>query len=317
MNNKLFLKLMNKIITYVLPSIKTVPKSEMDANQASTYIYEVLIKNNPCMIARFGSTELSCLNNYMGVYSKPNVFSYLINKSPQWWWENNIINQMQNWSGFFPSNIENIGRFCELMIEDIEQVDILGSWLSDEKAFEKELESANKVHLELLNPYFSDIPWTRALENKKILVVHPFAETIERQYKKRHLLFENNLLPEFELKTVKAVQSIAGTKTPFNTWFEALDFMKNEIDKTDYDICLIGCGAYGFPLAAHVKRSGKKGFHLGGSLQLLFGIKGKRWESPKYNEKYNYSKLINEHWVYPDSNDKPANANIVEGACYW
>lgn len=49
--------------------------------------------------------------------------------------------------------------------------------------------------------------------------------------------------------------------------------MKDEIDKRDYDIALIGCGAYGFPLAAHIKRSGKKAVHLGGALQLLFGIK--------------------------------------------
>lgn len=47
------------------------------------------------------------------------------------------------------------------------------------------------------------------------------------------------------------------------------------MDKIDYDICLIGCGAYGFPLAAHAKRKGKKAVHLGGALQLLFGIKGK------------------------------------------
>ena len=27
----------------------------------------------------------------------------------------------------------------------------------------------------------------------------------------------------------------------------------------------LGCGAYGFPLAAHVKRMGKKAIHMGGS----------------------------------------------------
>lgn len=47
------------------------------------------------------------------------------------------------------------------------------------------------------------------------------------------------------------------------------------MDKVEYDVCLIGCGAYGFPLAAHAKRTGHKAIHLGGSLQLLFGIAGK------------------------------------------
>lgn len=294
------------------------PPCETNVNNVSELIFNLLSDDESRMIARFGSTEMLCIKNYMGVKSsRKSYLDFIFRNGKKWWWETNIMNQMQNWSGFFPSDIKHIEHFCELMIEDIDQVDILGSWLPDEKIFENELKSVVKVNLELLNPYFSDIPWTRALENKKILVVHPFAETIERQYKKRHLLFENNLLPEFELKTIKAVQSIAGTKTPFKSWFEALDFMKREIDKVDYDICLIGCGAYGFPLAAHVKRSGKKGFHVGGSLQLLFGIKGKRWENPSYNEKYNYSKLINDHWVYPDNTDKPTDANSVEGACYW
>jgi hypothetical protein len=93
--------------------------------------------------------------------------------------------------------------------------------------------------------------------------------------------------------------------------------MKCEIDKADFDVCLIGCGAYGFPLAAHVKRMGRKAVHFGGSLQLLFGIKGKRWEDPNYNPVYNYAKLMNEHWIRPDESEKPSIASKVENACYW
>jgi hypothetical protein len=99
--------------------------------------------------------------------------------------------------------------------------------------------------------------------------------------------------------------------------------MKSEIDKVDYDICLIGCGAYGFHLAAHVKRTGKKAVHLGGALQLLFGIKGKRWEDPYYGvHKWkipygSYTNLMNEFWVRPSINETPINAEKVENSCYW
>ena len=62
---------------------------------------------------------------------------------------------------------------------------------------------------------------------------------------------------------------------------------------------------------------GKKGFHLGGSLQLLFGIRGRRWEDENYNSEYNYAALINNYWVKPDKQEKPENADIVEGSCYW
>ena len=133
------------------------------------------------------------------------------------------------------------------------------------------------------------------------------------------------MLPDFqELILIKAIQSSGnGDGNNFNSWFDALDFMKAEIDKVDYDICLIGAGAYGLPLAAHVKRNGKKSIHLGGALQLLFGIKGKRWENNSYGVKewgipYGaYLRLINEYWVRPLEEEKPNNAETVEGACYW
>ena len=77
--------------------------------------------------------------------------------------------------------------------------------------------------------------------------MHPFSETIESQYKnKKKKLFKNSeVLPEFaSLQTIKAVQSIAGNPVGFDTWFDALDWMKSEIDKKDFDIALLGCGAY-------------------------------------------------------------------------
>lgn len=122
---------------------------------------------------------------------------------------------------------------------------------------------------------------------------------------------------------IKAVQSLGEGDSRFSDWFEALRWMENEIDKRDYDVCLIGCGAYGLPLAAHVKRRGKQAIHLGGALQLLFGIKGKRWEDPMYGVKEwripqgSYSSLINEYWVRPDSTDTPKSSIAVEGGCYW
>lgn len=278
-------------------------------------IYQLLQKDAPCMIARFGSTEMLCLVNYLGVKRNNRSWKdYISGKTSEWWWENAIVNQMQQWSGFFPARVDKIEQFCELMINDIPEVDILGSWLLHEKYFKRELANAKKVVLEDLEPFFATNPWTRALVGKKVLVVHPFAETIEAQYKKRRSLFDNDLLPDFDLKTLKAVQSIAGEKTEYEDWFAALNWMQNEMDKIDYDIAIIGCGAYGFPLAAHAKRAGKKSIHLAGVTQLLFGIKGKRWEQFIV---WPYTNLFNEHWVYPGEKEKPKNATVVEGACYW
>ncbi|WP_397445420.1 hypothetical protein [Polaribacter sp. R77954] len=315
------LKILRKIYTtYISKPKKEKPICIQDPNEASKLIYDSLVSDEPCMIARFGSTELSCLSNYLGVHSQKNqYFSYIKGKTNAWWWEKNILNQMQQWSGFFPPTVEKIEQFCDLMLADMKEVDILGSWLSEEKDFEKQIGKAQKVRLVYLEPFWTTMSWTKALEGKKVLVIHPFNETIEQQYPKRNLIFPNGLLPQFELKTIQAVQSLGGINKNYKDWFEALDSMKKQIDETDFDICIIGAGAYGFPLAAHIKRLGKKAFHLGGSSQLLFGIKGKRWESTDYGKalNLNYPSLFNEYWVKPGAKEKPKTSDQVEDNCYW
>jgi hypothetical protein len=290
---------------------------KMFANKeyANNLIYDRLISDEPCMIARFGSTEMLCLLNYLGVKGQnTKLLDYVKGNTLPWWWEPGMMTQMQKWSGFFPATEDKILAFCELMMNDMKEVDVLGSWLKEEAYFADVLGNVKRVMLEDIEPFFAPNPWTRALKGKKVLIIHPFADTIEEQYQKRNLLFEYELLPEFKLTTIKAVQTSAGEKSEFADWFEALNHMKRQIDASDFDVCIIGCGAYGFPLAAHVKRMGKKAVHLAGVTQLLFGIKGKRWENFIV---YPYTNLFNEHWVRPGQAEKPKNAQVVEGACYW
>jgi hypothetical protein len=283
--------------------IKLLFKTPLDGDIASKlFLYKLSVKD-PIMIARFGSTEIKAV-----LYPFFPLLLRIIFKK-------RIFGNMETLSGFFAINDDNIRRFSKLMIEDMKLVDILGSWRIEERFLEKYYPNAKRVELINLEPYLQSTPWSIVLKDKKILVIHPFNETIESQYyTNRENLFENPyVLPEFKsLQTIKAVQTIAGQKTEFEDWFSALDYMKVEIDKRDFDIAIIGCGAYGFPLAAHVKRMGKKAIHLGGPTQMLFGIKGKRWiENPDFNH------IINEHFIFPKESDKVQNAQMVEGACYW
>lgn len=323
----ILLKGLQKLYTKVF-KLKSLPAINHDTNPDSVAqtIVDTLLAEVPCMIARFGSTELTCLCNYIGIkHQKYKIWSFIRGKSFLWMWDSKIIKQMQEWSGFFPAREDKIEQFCELMLEDIPEVDVLGSWLPQEIYFENKMSHTAKIQLMYLDPYWSRIPWTKVLAGKKILVVHPFADTIISQYEKRELLFQNkDVLPEFQsLSVVKAVQSLGQADDRFKDWFEALKYMKDQIEMKDFDICLLGCGAYGFPLAAHVKRIGKKAVHMGGSLQLLFGIRGKRWESdyPHYTQPGNvfihYNGLHNENWVRPGENDKPLNHSKVEDSCYW
>lgn len=314
------LKLLKRIYSKIFPT-KKLDKlvCEENPDKASEIIYDKLVSNEPCMIARFGAFELNTVVNYLGIiHEKKSAWKYIKGDGLSWWWNKKLFYHMSNNAGFFTPTEEKIETFCKLMLEDIKELNVLGSWLPDEKYFVDENSKIKLINIEILNPFFTEEPWTKALEGKRILVVHPLAELIRHQYEKKRInLFKNeDILPEFYLETIEAVQSLGGNNE-FKDWFAALDYMKKKIDSIDYDVCLIGCGAYGFPLAAHVKRQGKKAVHLGGSLQLLFGIKGKRWEDPNYNKNYNYSELMNEYWIRPDERFKPQNAAQVEGGCYW
>lgn len=315
------LKVLRKLYTKTFGDSQLPPlQREENPDKISDIIYKLLMDEKPCMIARFGAFELSTIINYIGVkQGRQPFFKYIKGEVPKWWWDEQLIKFMNTNAGFFPPTQEKIKQFCELMLEDTKEVDLLGSWLREEYYLKEFLPQPTiKTNREKINPFFHKKPWIHALKGKKVLVVHPFADSIKKQYQNRTKIFPNGFLPDFELHVIPAVQSIGGDCTEFNDWFDALEYMKQEIDKIDYDICLLGCGAYGFPLAAHVKRQGKKGIHLGGVLQLYFGIKGKRWESKGYkNTPNDYSTLFNEYWIRPSISETPLSAKKVENQCYW
>lgn len=297
-----------------------------DPDIASEIIYNELSSEKPSMICRFGNTEFNTILNYLSIQSgKKNVFDLIKGKQDAWWWRKDILYNIQELSGFFPSSAEYVEKFCNELINEIDDIDILASWINKETVFENQLNKIPRIFLPYLEPYWSKNPWSRILEDKRVLVVHPFAKQIEYQYNNHRCdLFEDkSVLPSFQLETIPAVQSLGGENNGFKSWFDALDFMKEKIGSKNFDICLIGCGAYGMPLAHHVKKMGKKSVHLAGALQLLFGIKGSRWESPSYGVcewglPYGfYTNLINEYWKKPGEAGQPQNFKNVEGACYW
>ena len=91
-----------------------------------------------------------------------------------------------------------------------------------------------------------------------------------------------------------------------------IDDLKQRMINIDYDVALIGAGASSLPLVAHAKQHKKKAAHLGGPLQILFGIKGGRWNNSNIG-KYFY----NEHWVNPLKSEIPEKFQKIEGGCYW
>lgn len=321
------LKALRKIYikTFGIPKVFLPQVKNRDV--VSDTIYNLLADDKPCMIGRYGANELSIVCNYLGIQQKHHsIFRYIQGKELEWWWNRGKMRAMEQNAGFFPPTEEKLSQFCRLMLDDAKEMDICGVFSSVEplmRYVETYMSSPLYVPLYTYSPFVSTRPWSRILKGKKVLVIHPFAELIIKQYQRREQLFDNpDVLPDFDLKVIKAVQSLGGESNGFADWFEALQYMKNEMDRTDYDICLIGCGAYGFPLAAHAKRQGKKAVHFGGGLQLLFGIKGARWEAPDAASQWGLPKnfyltlFANPAWIRPDEYRSVHNQR-VENGCYW
>lgn len=268
---------------------------------------ELLSQSGPLMVSRLGSVELSCLHHYLE--------KRRTTKRP---YSRKIRFTMSNQAGFFPIDDKSLDAFAELFLGHLVQADVMGVWFNqyEDVICNNYCPDAALVDLDCLEPFRFKNPWSARLAGKKVLVVHPFVDSIRKQYgEKRRLLFASpDVLPDFELKTIKSVQSIAGAQVDFATWFDAYRHMCDEIARVDFDVCLIGAGAYGLPLASFAKQMGKQSIHLGGATQILFGIKGRRWER-EYAD--STAKLFNEHWVRPLASETPPNKDKIERGCYW
>lgn len=280
-------------------------RPKISANEVQQYIGDSIRQNRAILVSRFGCFESRCMGEGYGIeYGAKKHFT-----------KTAMIPIYKN-AGVFPYGELGAQQFFELTKEAIDNIDLLGVWTTEMHDYLVDVKCPDTMritNLHNLEPFRSKVPWSAALAGKKVVVVHPFEETISAQYAKReHLFSDPNVLPEFELRTVKAVQTIAGQKDErFSDWGQALQYMYDECMKEAFDVAIIGCGAYGMALASKIKNSGKVAIHLGGATQILFGIKGGRWDE---NE---ISALYNDYWVRPLPIETPQNAKSIENACYW
>ena len=290
---------------------------ELYGQDANDYIAsQIREAKSGLMVSKWGTIELAAVNALLYKELKIKIKD-ILSGNVSFDMEEKVFWLCKN-AGFFPNDVLAAKKFATLALQDAEYIDVLGSYVYQEKYVQSYMKNAKRVNLDgYYAPFLWENPWTKELKGKKVLVVHPFAETIKKQYDKREHLFENpDVLPEFKkLTVIKAVQSIAGNnkETGFEDWFEALDFMKNQMNQSDYEIALIGCGAYGMSLAAHAKRHGKIAIHMAGWTQMLFGIYGNRW----IKDQPEFKKYINEYWTRTSIDERPKNAEKVEGGCYW
>ncbi|MCR5421144.1 MAG: hypothetical protein K6E98_09065 [Lachnospiraceae bacterium] len=217
------------------------------------------------------------------------------------------------------SNYRGALNYTKLMERAFRQADMIGIWrnlhLGD--TLLELMDTQDSLYLtraENVESFRYEKPWTAALKGKRVLVVSPFSEAIKQQYERKEYIWENkDILPDFHLETEDAVWYYAGKRDErFADWFEAFDHLYKSIMAHDFDVAILGCGYFGFALAAKIKEAGRKAVHMGGATQLLFGIKGQRWDNnPNINRYYN------DHWIRPDEKLRPKDDKNLDDGCYW
>jgi len=283
----------------------------LELESSNALVSQGVASGKPFLLSRFGTVELDYLIAVEQAGSATAI-------SPK------ILEPLSNNAGVFPLTEENLGHFISIYKSGVAQIDVLAVRDSPIDAWHR---NAQMVGLELfarepplvgwdvLFPYRAKFPWTGRLKGMKVLVIHPFVETIERQIPKLPQIHGRDMFPDVSFQLYRPPQLLADSleRSEWASWGDALVSVKKDLDKLTFDAALIGAGAMGLPIAAHIKKLGKVALHLGGDLQLLFGIKGSRWLSfyPRVAAR------MNDFWVFPAKVERPRGFRSVENGGYW
>ena len=281
---------------------------------ADTKIADLLASPQPCAIGKIGTTELMGLE-YLYRWIQPPW------PPPASW--RRPARRLHDCSGLFPVRRDIYIRWSQEYRSALHQMDYVAQWqppdtylsVMEDLLIKELVPSAFRGSIDFLHFWGRNSPWLDTLAGLRWLVIHPFANTIRLQLPKMPLfgIFTEKCRDHLEQRAsdtqlIPCPQFAYMVPPTHRDWFHALNEMKSQMEKVDFDIALVGAGAWSLPLVAHAKRLDKKGIHLGGTLQLLFGIKGTRFDHGVH---------YNEHWIRPLADETPANCRLMEEGAYW
>ena len=278
-------------------------RARLSPEEANLLLYNRLRQGQPLLAGKLGSVESRLLGEFRYRHSGLSRFS-----------RRTRLQSHQN-AGIFPVDDDALTAAAEQLWAALHSMELLGCWPVDYQArLLMDLpELPARCEMPDLEPFTQILPWTAALQGLKVLVLHPFRRSLEQQWQCREKLFpQRPVLPAFDPLFVATPMTVRGAVHGYASWSEALEQLWRQVEPLDYDVALLGCGAYGLPMAARIRHQGRSAIHLGGSLQLLFGVFGRRWERFE-----NQRALVNDAWIRPLAEDRPASYQAVEEGCYW
>lgn len=292
-------------------------KGEESVQKGSSIIFstvlDALTMSKGALIGRHGTIELTTVLLYLNDHNlDPNKLAIL---------ERN--------AGVFPKSGESVKAWIEAYQDATADADVMAAgWYAplakSELAYlANKAPQAKLVPLRSLEPYYvSELHnWMRAFEGHRVTVVSSFANTMKHQFNKAKYIWPKKqglLSSDVKWSFVRSYYSPSLARgrchwpDDVKSWKEAVDLLEKKVLEKKPRICLIGCGGLAMPLAKRLKDKGIIAIVMGGAIQILFGIKGRRWDFHSV-----ISSFYNNNWVYPSQDEVPNGAKEIEGGCYW
>jgi hypothetical protein len=234
------------------------------------------------------------------------------------------IEELENNAGIHIKHFESLYKYANELLASYEHCTAIAEWETTGEVFAitgdgqqlvaKRTSHIPKIIAQSLEPYYVNDSWMPALRGKRILIIHPFAKTIQQQLPNLSKIFpDREWFPECTIRCIAPPFTLARNHQN-KEWREHLDeFLEKLSMEKDIDVALVAAGGYGMLISDYLYTTMNTSvMYIGGALQLFFGIIGKRWFTNK-----DILALMNDDWVRPDSADKPNNFIKVEKGCYW
>ena len=271
------------------------------SNYINDKIKEAILDCKPEIFGKIGGIEAS------------HLYQFLTTGLPQLVRGNTLFVN----AGIFCEDDFDLREWCVEYIQAIKNTDYLLQWCTeqgDQAVIQSVWNGKGITHDFVgIEPFTLDKEgWHHHLSDKTLLVIAPFKNTILRQAEKYPLIWNGSTVKK--IKVVQSPYSEALTGKQPIRWKDKLDKILDDIDGAgDFDVATVGCGGFSLLVCDYIKSLGKPSIHLGGGNQLLFGIRGKRWDESFAN----YDWYGTNHWVRPMPEEIPQYNNLVEGGCYW
>jgi hypothetical protein len=300
--------------------LKTVPPADhygdrdvLDATAGNDILRRAVVEGEPFAAGKIGDCELEALLKYELAERDADAFFRSISK------EGHELDLLYVNCGVFPRTPGATSAWAETYLAALGQLDLIGVWFNtgEREIVERYAPHATLSRVRSLEPYYHDAPWTAALAGKRVVVVTPFEQTVTLQRNRwtGKELFPSNpdVLPDFDLTIVRSPFSAALVPPAHADWSASLEAMKAELAALEFDVCIVGAGAYSLPLCSFVRSELRRlAVHLGGSTQILFGIRGRRWNKHPVLKHH-----FNERWIHPLESERPNGTWRLEGSAYW